>query len=70
MTSRALFGDSTLNRSQIRYQNKKYEPVIADGISPTKPQFKRVVKDSAVSQRFLAYSASNFLKTTLTHLSR
>ena len=37
---------------------------------PQKPQFKRAVKDSAVSQRFLAYSASLFLNTTLTRLSR
>ena len=45
-------------------------PVIADWISPTKPQFKRDVKDSTVSQRCLTDSASLSLSTTLTRLSR
>jgi hypothetical protein len=33
-------------------------PVIVEGIIPSEPQFKRAVKDSTVSQRFLTDSAS------------
>ena len=39
---------------------KNRNPVIADWISPTKPQFKRAVKDSTVRQRVLTDSASLF----------
>jgi hypothetical protein len=65
-----IWNEACQSHSQMRYQNKKYEPVIANEISPTKPQLKRAVKDSAVSQRFLAYSASLFLNTIPTRLSR